>query len=516
MAFPSDGFFRELGLINTGKIHYQLSSAQLTEQTIIRGEGQLSDSGAVTVATGKYTGRSPKDRFLVDLPSIHDKIDWGPVNQPISPEKFENLRLRMMAYLQGRELFIFDGFAGAEERYRLSLRVVNEFAWQNLFVHQLFIRPSSEELEQRDEGNLFTVVCAPGFQADPQLDGVRSEAFIVLHLERKLILIGGTHYAGEMKKSIFGVLNYLLPEENVLPMHCSANIGEDGDVALFFGLSGTGKTTLSADPLRRLVGDDEHGWWDGGVFNFEGGCYAKCVNLREESEPQIWAAIRSGAVLENVILSEGDRVANYEDISLTENTRAAYPLHFIPGAVIPSVAPQPKTIFFLCADAFGVMPPIAKLNTEQAMYYFLAGYTAILAGTVRGQTEPQATFSACFGSPFIPRSAMFYAKMLGERLDKGGVNVYLLNTGWVGGIYGVGKRISIAHTRALVTAAITGELDKVPYKTEQAFGLDVPASCPGVPDSIFDPRSSWSDPAAYDKQAAQLVAMFEENHKQFR
>ena len=515
MAVPSEAFFQSLGIPQTGRIHYQLSPARLTEEAIIRQEGVMSSTGAFTVNTGKYTGRSPRDRFVVDLPTIHDQIDWGSVNRPISPEKFESLRRRMMAYLQGKDLFVFDGFAGAEERFRLPLRVINQYAWQNMFVHQLFIRPTQEELDSRGDDDLFTVIAAPGFQADPEFDGVNSEAFVMLHLEKKLILIGGTYYAGEMKKSIFSVMNFLLPAQGVLPMHCSANIGPQGDTALFFGLSGTGKTTLSADPDRRLIGDDEHGWWDGGIFNFEGGCYAKCINLSQKNEPQIWEAIRAGAVLENVVLDDETRVPDYSDSTLTENSRAAYPLDYIPGAVLPSVGPIPTTLFFLCADAFGVMPPIARLTTEQAMYYFLAGYTSKLAGTERGLTAPEATFSACFGDPFLPRSPKFYAKMLGEWLDKGNVRVFLLNTGWVGGPYGIGHRISITHTRALVSAALDGKLDTVSYYTDRIFGLSVPQSCPNVPSEIFDPRSSWRDPSVYDWQAERLKAMFEENNLKF-
>ncbi|MFY9414697.1 MAG: phosphoenolpyruvate carboxykinase (ATP), partial [Tepidanaerobacteraceae bacterium] len=485
---------------------------RLVEEALKRGEGFLTDSGALNVFTGKYTGRSPNDKFIVDEPSVHDKIWWGN-NKPIEPENFENLLKRLMAYLQNRDLFIFDGFAGADPKYRLPIRVINEYAYQNLFCRQLFIVPSDDELVNHEPG--FTVICAPGFKADPETDKVNSEAFIILSFEKKLVIIGGSQYAGEMKKSIFSVLNYIMPQQGVLSMHCSANVGKDGSTALFFGLSGTGKTTLSADPHRFLIGDDEHGWSDDGIFNFEGGCYAKCINLSREKEPQIYDAIKFGAVLENVIVDEDTRIPDYDSDEVTENTRAAYPVEFIPGAVIPGVGGHPKTVVFLTADAFGVLPPIAKLTREQAMYYFISGYTSKLAGTERGITEPQATFSSCFGAPFLPLSPMVYAKLLGEKIEKHDVNVFLVNTGWTGGPYGVGKRMDLGYTRAMIKAALDGELDSVEYEEDPIFGLMIPKSCPEVPSQVLNPRNTWSDKDAYDKAAASLAESFAKNIAKF-
>jgi len=501
-----------IGLYNTKNIFKNLSVPRLVEEALKRGEGFLTDSGALNVFTGKYTGRSPDDKFIVDEPSVHDKIWWGN-NKPIEPENFENLLKRLMAYLQNRDLFIFDGFAGADPKYRLPIRVINEYAYQNLFCRQLFIVPSDDELVNHEPG--FTVICAPGFKADPETDKVNSEAFIILSFEKKLVIIGGSQYAGEMKKSIFSVLNYIMPQQGVLSMHCSANVGKDGSTALFFGLSGTGKTTLSADPHRFLIGDDEHGWSDDGIFNFEGGCYAKCINLSREKEPQIYDAIKFGAVLENVIVDEDTRIPDYDSDEVTENTRAAYPVEFIPGAVIPGVGGHPKTVVFLTADAFGVLPPIAKLTREQAMYYFISGYTSKLAGTERGITEPQATFSSCFGAPFLPLSPMVYAKLLGEKIEKHDVNVFLVNTGWTGGPYGVGKRMDLGYTRAMIKAALDGELDSVEYEEDPIFGLMIPKSCPEVPSQVLNPRNTWSDKDAYDKAAASLAESFAKNIAKF-
>ena len=501
-----------IGLYNTKNIFKNLSVPRLVEEALKRGEGFLTDSGALNVLTGKYTGRSPNDKFIVDEPSVHDKIWWGN-NKPIEPENFENLLKRLMAYLQNRDLFIFDGFAGADPKYRLPIRVINEYAYQNLFCRQLFIVPSDDELVNHEPG--FTVICAPGFKADPETDKVNSEAFIILSFEKKLVIIGGSQYAGEMKKSIFSVLNYIMPQQGVLSMHCSANVGKDGSTALFFGLSGTGKTTLSADPHRFLIGDDEHGWSDDGIFNFEGGCYAKCINLSREKEPQIYDAIKFGAVLENVIVDEDTRIPDYDSDEVTENTRAAYPVEFIPGAVIPGVGGHPKTVVFLTADAFGVLPPIAKLTREQAMYYFISGYTSKLAGTERGITEPQATFSSCFGAPFLPLSPMVYAKLLGEKIEKHDVNVFLVNTGWTGGPYGVGKRMDLGYTRAMIKAAQDGELDSVEYEEDPIFGLMIPKSCPEVPSQVLNPRNTWSDKDAYDKAAASLAESFAKNIAKF-
>uniref|UniRef100_UPI000C259A1B phosphoenolpyruvate carboxykinase (ATP) n=1 Tax=Mycobacteroides abscessus TaxID=36809 RepID=UPI000C259A1B len=431
-------------VLAAGNTRFNLSVPQLVEAAVQRGEAMLTASGALRAETGKYTGRSPKDKFIVDEPSVHDDIAWGSVNQPISAAAFDKLYQDVLEYLNGKDLFVFDGFAGANETYRLPIRVINEYAWHNLFVHQLFVRPTAEELKTHVPG--FTVISAPGFEANTALHGTNSETFIIVSFSKKMVLIGGSKYAGEMKKSIFSVMNYLLPQQQVFPMHCSANVGEQGDVALFFGLSGTGKTTLSADPNRRLIGDDEHGWSDLGVFNIEGGCYAKTINLTEEKEPQIWNAIKFGSVLENVVLDEETRIPDYDNGSLTENTRAAYPVDFIPGAMIPGEAGHPKVIVFLTADAFGVLPPISKLTKEQAMYHFLSGYTSKLAGTERGVTEPEATFSTCFGAPFLPLQPSVYAEMLGEKISKHNAQVYLVNTGWSGGPYGIGKRMNLAYT----------------------------------------------------------------------
>ncbi|RKL62531.1 phosphoenolpyruvate carboxykinase (ATP) [Thermoanaerobacteraceae bacterium SP2] len=502
----------KIGLTNVKQVYKNLSVPRLIEEALKRKEGFLTDSGALNVYTGKYTGRSPNDKFIVDEPSVHDDIWWGN-NKPISPEKFEKLLHRLQAYLQNRDLFIFDGFVGADLKLRLPIRVINEYAYQNLFAHQLFLRPTDEELKTHDPQ--FTVIAAPGFKAIPELDGTNSEAFIIISFEKKLIIIGGTHYAGEIKKSIFSIMNYLMPKKGVLSMHCSANMGGDGSTALFFGLSGTGKTTLSADPDRMLIGDDEHGWSDDGIFNFEGGCYAKCINLTEEREPQIYRAIKFGAVLENVVIDEEKRIPDYDSDRVTENTRAAYPVDFIPGAVIPGVGGHPKTVVFLTADAFGVLPPIAKLSREQAMYYFISGYTSKLAGTERGITEPQATFSSCFGAPFLPLSPMVYAKLLGERIEKYDANVFLVNTGWTGGPYGVGNRMNLKYTRAMIKAALNGELDNVAYEQDPIFNLMIPKTCPGVPENVLNPRNTWQDKAAYDETAKKLAASFKKNIGKF-
>ncbi|MFD0695804.1 phosphoenolpyruvate carboxykinase (ATP) [Paenibacillus sp. GCM10027628] len=498
---------------NVGTIHYNLSVSQLMSMSIQRKEGSLASSGALQVNTGKYTGRSPKDKYIVDECSVADQIDWGAVNQPISEQQFEQLYQKAQNYMAERELFVFDGFAGADPAYRLPIRVINEYAWHNLFARQLFVRPGkSELLAHKPE---FTVIALPGLKADPTVDGTKSETFICLSFERKIVLIGGTEYAGEMKKSIFSVLNYLLPGQGVLPMHGSANVGPEGDVALFFGLSGTGKTTLSADPNRRLIGDDEHGWSADGVFNFEGGCYAKCAGLSEEKEPQIWQAIRFGSVLENVVLDPSSGVADYGNTQLTENTRAAYPVEHIPGAMIPGQADHPSVILFLTADASGVLPPISKLSKEQAMYHFLSGYTSKLAGTERGITEPEATFSTCFGSPFLPLHPSVYAQMLGRKIEEHQVNVYLINTGWVGGSYGVGERMNLSYTRAMVTAALNGSIEQTTFTEAPFFGLLCPDQIPGVPGELLQPRNAWQDKALYDEKAKELALRFINNFKKF-
>ena len=501
-------------LLNESNVQVQLSVPQLVEKILSRKEGTLTSTGAVRVSTGKYTGRSPEDKFTVLEESTKDKIAWGSLNQPISQETFDHLYNKVLEYLkQQEEVYVFKGFAGADKKSQLPIQVINEFAWHNLFAHQLFIRPSEDELLTHEAE--FTVISAPNFKADPAVDGTNSETFIIISFERRVVLIGGTEYAGEMKKSIFSVMNYLLPENNIFSMHCSANVGIEGDVALFFGLSGTGKTTLSADPNRRLIGDDEHGWSSNGVFNIEGGCYAKCINLSREKEPQIFDAIRFGTVLENVVINQESRIPDYDDGTLTENTRAAYPMEAIDNIVQPSIAGHPNTIVFLTADAFGVLPPIAKLTREQAMYHFLSGFTSKLAGTERGITSPQATFSTCFGAPFLPLPATRYAEMLGEKILEHNVNVFLVNTGWTGGEYGVGNRMKLSYTRAMVQAALEGELNHVETVKDTFFGLNIPLHIAGVPDEVLQPMKTWADPNAYEKKAKELAEQFRENFKKF-
>lgn len=502
------------GLLKHGNLQQNLSVARLVERVLDREEGVLTATGAINATTGKYTGRSPKDKFIVKDEITENTVDWGSVNQPIDEAAFDNLYKKVIDYLlEKEEIFRFQGFAGADENYRLPIQVFNEFAWHNLFARQLFIAPTKEELENHEPE--FTVISAPRFKADPEVDGTNSETFIIISFKKRVVLIGGTEYAGEIKKSIFSVMNYLLPQKNVLSMHCSANVGQEGDVALFFGLSGTGKTTLSADPYRRLIGDDEHGWSPNGVFNIEGGCYAKCVNLSKEKEPQIYKAIRFGSVLENVIIDEETSEPDYDDTSLTENTRAAYPLENMDNIVKPSVAGHPNTIIFLTADASGTLPPISKLTKEQAMYHFLSGYTSKLAGTERGVTEPEATFSACFGAPFLPLAPVKYADMLGEKIDQYNTNVFLVNTGWTGGPYGVGERIKLSYTRAMVHAALEGELNNIETVRDGIFGLDIPVHVAGVPDQVLVPKNTWEDKAAYDQAAKELAMKFHENFKKF-
>jgi phosphoenolpyruvate carboxykinase (ATP) len=500
--------------IEIGRVHHNLSAPSLVELIISRKEGVLSSTGALSVKTGKFTGRSPDDKYIVDDEVTHDTVDWGKVNHPISEENFDRIFRRMKKHVEDKEFFIFDGFVGADPENRLPIRTINNRAWHNLFARQLFIRPSQEELKNYEPE--FTLLSCDDFATIPEEEGTRSQTFIIINFKKKIVLIGSTSYAGEIKKAIFSIMNYILPRKGVFPMHCSANVGADGDTALFFGLSGTGKTTLSADPERRLVGDDEHGWSDNGIFNFEGGCYAKCINLKKEEEPQIWNAIRFGSVMENVVMrGDGSREPDFDDGSLTENTRVAYPLDYIDNAVIPSVAGHPQVIVFLTADAFGVMPPIAKLTKEGAMYHFMSGYTSKLAGTERGITEPKETFSHCFGAPFMPLHASQYAKMLGKKISEHGTRVYLINTGWTGGPYGVGKRMNLIYTRAMVTAALNGEINKVPVKHHDIFNLDMPTSCPGVPDDVLDPRNTWSDKDRYDAAAKRLAALFVKNFEKF-
>ena len=503
---------KEFG-INPSKIHRNLSVEKLLEAATQKNEGMITSTGSLSVKTGKYTGRSPDDRFIVFDDLTHDKVHWAKVNKQIPTETFEKLSQKMKKFVDGKELYIFDGFVGADPENRLPIRIINDHAWQSLFVHQLLIRPSATELESHEPE--FTIICINDFEAIPEVDGTSSNAFILINLSKKLVLIGTTNYAGEIKKAIFSVMNFILPSKGVFPMHCSANIGKDGDTSLFFGLSGTGKTSLSADPQRMLIGDDEHGWSDKGIFNFEGGCYAKCINLKEKHEPQIWNAVKNGAVLENVVINKESLKPDFDDGSLTENTRAAYPLDYIPGAVIPSVGGNPKVIIFLTADAMGVLPPLAKLSKNAAMFHFMSGYTSKLAGTEIGVKEPKAVFSKCFGAPFMPRPASVYAEMLGEKISKHNTSVYLINTGWSGGPYGVGERIKIEYSRAMVTAALTGSLDIVKFSHNDIFNLDVPTECPNVPSEVLEPRNMWIDKDAYDLSAKKLAQMFVDNFKKF-
>ncbi len=495
------------------RYHYNLSVNKLLELALSRGEGDLTASGALRVLTGKYTGRSPRDKFIVDEPSVREHIDWEN-NRPISKEHFEKIYKRVQDYIQKHEMFVFDGFAGADKKYCLPIRVYTEYAWQNLFVRQLLIAPAEDELRRHIPE--FTIIGTPGLVTNPAIDGTNSEAYIIVSFEKKVILIGGTEYAGELKKSVFSVLNYLLPFRGVLPMHCSANVGKNNDTALFFGLSGTGKTTLSADPDRFLIGDDEHGWTEQGIFNFEGGCYAKCIGLTEEKEPQIWHAIKNGSVLENVVIDENTGVADYHNGKITENTRAAYPIEYIPGAVVPGLGGHPEVVVFLTADAFGVLPPVAKLSKAQAMYHFLSGYTSKLAGTERGITSPEATFSTCFGAPFLPLQPKVYADMLGEKIESHGSRVYLINTGWSGGPYGVGSRINLAYTRAIISAVLDGSIEKGSFKPDPVFNILVPQEVAGVPSGLLNPRDTWEDKHAFDCKALELAASFSENFKKFK
>jgi len=503
-----------IGLKTTGTQHYQLPVSELVELALANQEGILSDTGTLTVNTGKYTGRAPNDRFIIDTPDIHDAIDWGKINKPANPQVFEKVFQKVQGYLQDKDLYIFDGFAGADPEYSLPVRFINELASHNLFVHQLFIRPNAEQLQKFTPG--FTVISVPELQLEPKTDGTNSEAAILVNFEKKMVLVVGTRYAGEMKKSIFSVMNYLMPQRNVFPMHCSVNVGKDGKSAVFFGLSGTGKTTLSADPHRTLIGDDEHGWSANGLFNFEGGCYAKAIRLSKQNEPEIWDAVKFGALAENIVVDLKTRKFDYDDDSLTENSRVAYPIDFIHNADPKGMAGHPNAVIFLTADAFGVLPAVSKLTLEQAQYHFISGYTSKLAGTEQGITEPVAAFSTCFGAPFMPLPASTYAKLLTERLQKHNVSVYLINTGWQGGPYGTGKRVSIPHTRAMVTAALNGELDQQQFTPHPIFNLLVPTTCPGVPAEILDPRGQWQDKAAYDQKAEALANMFVENFKKFQ
>jgi phosphoenolpyruvate carboxykinase (ATP) len=505
-----------LGIRNVNNIYWNLTTSALYEQIIRRREGVIAHLGPIFLRTGAFTGRSPNDKFIVKEESTVNEIHWGKVNKAFEEEKFNRLYYRVMAYLQGNDIFVQDCYAGADERYRIPVRVITEYAWHNLFARNMFIRIKSS----KEYGNFkpeFTIIDLPKFHALPELDGTNSEAFVLVNFGKKLILIGGTSYAGEIKKSVFTILNYLLPHKKVMSMHCSANQGEHGDVALFFGLSGTGKTTLSADPSRALIGDDEHGWSDKGVFNFEGGCYAKVIRLSKEAEPDIYETTRKfGTLLENVVFDTHWRTPDLNDDTYTENTRAAYPLTHIKNIISSGIGNHPKNIIFLTADAFGVLPPIAKLTPEQAMYHFLSGYTAKVAGTERGLgNEPQATFSTCFGAPFMPLHPSVYAEILGEKIKTHKVNTWLVNTGWTGGPYGVGKRMSIQYTRALLHSALEGKLENVSYRTDPIFGLNVPEQCEGVPSEILNPRNTWKDKNEYDQKARDLAQRFIENFKQY-
>jgi len=502
------------GIVNSGSVHWNLGAEPLYENTIANGLGTITAGGALRVETGKFTGRSPNDKFIVDEPSSTGDIWWGSVNRPTTLEIYERLKAKILAYYQSRDLFVQDLYAGAAVDHRLNVRVISDSPWHALFARNMFIRPAREDLDGFDPQ--FTVLHAPMLHADPATDGTNSEVFIVVNFAERTVLVGGSRYAGEIKKSIFSIMNYLLPARGVLPMHCSANIGDAGDTAIFFGLSGTGKTTLSADGTRRLIGDDEHGWSDQGVFNFEGGCYAKVINLSEKMEPEIYATTqRFGTILENVVYDEETRGLDLDDGSLAENTRASYPIDFIPNIEPTGMGGQPTNIVMLTADAFGVLPPISELTPEQAMYHFLSGYTARVAGTERGVTEPKATFSTCFGAPFMPRHPSVYAKMLGEKMAKTGAKCWLVNTGWSGGSYGTGQRMRIDYTRAMVRAAVEGKLASVARVQDPNFGLLIPDQVPEVPADVLRPRETWQDGSAYDTVAGDLRGMFENNFKQF-
>lgn len=503
-----------IGLSHVEDLYYNLSPAELYEHALAYDEAALSEHGALVAITAPHTGRSANDKFVVDEPSSTGNVWWGKVNKKFPQDKFNSLKARVCAFLQGHDLYVLDCMAGSDDNYRLPVRVITQKAWHNLFASNMFITATEEQLENFAPG--FTIIHAPDFKADPAIDGTRTETFIILDFSQRVVIIGGTQYAGEVKKSIFTVLNYLLPLEGVMSMHCSANIGKDGDTALFFGLSGTGKTTLSTDPERALIGDDEHGWSNDGTFNFEGGCYAKVINLSAEAEPIIYETTRTfGTILENVVMDPYTRKIDLFDDSITENTRASYSRNVLDGIVESNRGGHPTNIFFLTCDAFGVMPPIAKLTPEQAMFHFLSGYTAKVAGTEKGVKEPTATFSTCFGAPFMVHHPKVYANLLRDKINAHGAQVWLVNTGWSGGEYGVGSRMKIAYTRALLRAALTGELNNAEYVTESFFGLQIPTSCPGVPAEILNSRNTWADKDAYDAKANHLVGLFSDNYKQF-
>ena len=502
-----------IGILNSN-IKFNLSSKQLSEISVKKKQAVLTSTNAISINTGKFTGRSPEDRFIVEDENTKEHIWWGDINKPFKAEKFDLLQQKVCDYLNKRdELFVRDAFACANEKYKLNIRVVNEYAWSNLFALNMFLRPSNDEKIQKID---WTILNAPGFEADPKIDGTRQKNFAVINFTKKIIIIGGTGYTGEIKKGIFSALNFILPHDHdVLSMHCSANTGKEGDTAIFFGLSGTGKTTLSADSNRKLIGDDEHGWDDDSIFNFEGGCYAKCIDLSEEKEPDIFNAIKQGALLENIGFQGNSNIVDFSNTEITENTRVSYPIEHISNIAVPSVGKNPKNIFFLTADAFGVLPPISKLSKGQAMYHFISGYTAKVAGTEAGIDEPQTTFSACFGAPFMPLHPTKYAEMLGEKMKNTNVNVWLVNTGWSGGEYGQGKRIKLSYTRSMISAALNGELEKVEFTKHSIFGIRMPESCSGVPSDILSPRNTWTDEDRYDKKANELAKAFIKNFEKF-
>tara|TARA_Y200000002_G_scaffold121292_1_gene99522 strand:- start:572 stop:2200 length:1629 start_codon:yes stop_codon:yes gene_type:complete len=494
--------------------NWNLSPEKLTEISLSKNYATMANSGAISINTGEFTGRSPKDRFVVKDSTTENAVWWGDVNIPFSPEKYYTLYNKVTENLKGKDVYVRDVYACADENFRLNIRVINEYPWSNLFAYNMFLRPTEEELNNFTPD--WSIINIPSFMADAEIDGTRQHNFAIINFTDKNILIGGTGYTGEIKKGIFSVLNFILPhEKNVLSMHCSANVGAKGDTAVFFGLSGTGKTTLSADPNRKLIGDDEHGWSDNSVFNFEGGCYAKCIDLTAEKEPDIFAAIRKGALLENVIFKDGTKDVDFKDSRITENTRVSYPINHIQNIAKPSMASAPKNIFFLTCDAFGVLPPISKLSTGQAMYHFISGYTAKVAGTEEGITEPSTTFSACFGEPFLPLHPTRYAELLGQKMESSQVNVWLVNTGWSGGPYGVGSRLSLKYTRSLITAALEGKLENVEYKNHEVFGLAMPTECDDVPSEILSPRNTWQDKSAYDLKANELAQAFNNNFNKY-
>jgi phosphoenolpyruvate carboxykinase (ATP) len=503
----------DLGIKNA-KAFWNLSSKELSKIAVEKGQAKITSQGAIAINTGEFTGRSPLDRFIVKDNLTKEHVWWGDVNQSFDENKFDLLHEKMLKHLEGKELFVRDAYACAEEKYRMNIRVVNEYSWSNLFAYNMFLRPNDIEIENFEPE--WVILNAPSFLADPKEDGTRKHNFAILNFTKKIILIGGTGYTGEIKKGIFSALNFILPhQKNVLSMHCSANSGKKGDTAIFFGLSGTGKTTLSADPNRNLIGDDEHGWSDETIFNFEGGCYAKCIDLSQEKEPDIYSAVKQGALLENISYYPNTNRVNYEDDSITQNTRVSYPIDFIKNITKPSFAKNPKNIFFLTADAFGVLPPVSKLTKGQAMFHFISGYTAKVAGTEEGVTEPQTTFSACFGAPFMPLHPTKYAEMLGVKMKKHDVNVWLINTGWSGGSYGTGKRISLKYTRAMITAILNNEINDVLYTKHEIFGLNMPNSCPNVPSELLNPKNTWENKNDYDLKAKELANAFNQNFKQF-